>query len=458
MTKKAIGRSDLSDIQGIVLFSYSAVPDACYLHAFFPPEARPHAWLAGVLPLVTDSNRCAMGADRLNVAFTARGLARLGLDDGELMTFPRELLQGMGNPLRAHVNGDYGPNDPKTWEFGAPHQTELHAVLMLFSKDGAALAEHRAREAARLEAAGARVVHEDRGYAGPREHFGFADGIEQPHVMGSPRPRPSHADEVAAGEFVLGHENAYDEMPPSPRGKGGYDLGRNGSYLVYRKLAQDVPAFWRAMFDRATDTADPHVEQREAVALASKIVGRWPSGAPLVHHPDRDVGDAAYRRDFNFTEHDLDGTRCPLGAHIRRANPRDMLPPDAGASLKAVARHRLLRRGRSYGPRAPESLRERAIPDGVDRGLLFLAINASIRRQFEFIQQTWVNNPKFGGLYDERDPLVGNFEGPSQDFTVPCVPVRRRIQDLQQFVTTRGGGYFFVPGIHALGWLSTRAS
>lgn len=456
MTNKAIGRGDLSDIQGIVLFSYSAAPDACYLHVFFPPGARPRAWLAELLPLVTDSNRCAMGADRLNVAFAAPGLARLGLDDVELATFPRELLQGMGNPLRAHVNGDAGANAPATWEFGAPHQTAIHAVLMLFSKDEAALLELRARERARLDAHGAEVVHEDRGRIGDREHFGFADGIEQPHVMGSPRPRPSHADVVAAGEFVLGHMNAYDELPPSPRGAGGYALGRNGSYLVYRKLAQDVSSFWGAMFDRAADAADPHVEQREAVALASKIVGRWPSGAPLVHHPDRDVGDAAYRRDFNFTQHDPDGARCPFGAHIRRANPRDMLPPDAGASLKAVERHRLLRRGRSYGPRAPESLRERTKPDGVERGLLFLAINASIRRQFEFIQQTWVNNPKFGGLYDERDPLVGNFEGPSQDYTVPCHPVRRRIQDLEQFVTTRGGGYFFVPGIHALGWLSMR--
>ena len=87
---------------------------------------------------------------------------------------------------------------------------------------------------------------------------------------------------------------------------------------------------------------------------------------------------------------------------------------------------------------------------------MFLALNASFRRQFEFVQQTWVNNPKFGGLFDERDPLVGKVEKEGQHFSIPGDPARRRICGLSTFVAMRGGGYFFVPSLAALEWLSRR--
>lgn len=450
---------DLDDIQGFVLFSYAALPYACYLHAFFADgAATPNAWLGELSPEVTAAHARSVESDaKVNVALTSAGLARLGLDARELETFPRELQQGMGHPLRAHVLGDVGENAPEHWEVGGPSTKPVHALVLLFARDDDGLAALRAREIARIGAHGGEVVHEDDARITTHEHFGFADGIDQPHVAGSPRPRPAHHVEVPAGEFILGYENAYRELPPSPRGADAFDLGKNGTYLVYRKLAQDVSAFWSSMFAEAAKTtcdAGPDAEKREAVRLAARIVGRWPGGAPLVHHPDGDVGAGAYRKDFLFHESDPHGIACPLGAHVRRANPRDMLEPDPAASLKAVERHRLLRRGRSYGPPAPGGLRDRAKPDGHARGLLFLALNASIRRQFEFVQQTWINNPKFAGLYDERDPLAASIHEGEAHFTMPGVPVRSRVQGLPRFVTTKGGGYFFIPGRRAIAWLA----
>jgi len=453
----------LDDIQGLVLFAYAAQPCAAYLHLAIPEGggARACSWIRGMEPRVTCAHKPeASGGERLNVAFTWEGLAHLGLTERELGLFPREFRHGMANELRTRVLGDEGVHHPSTWELGGPKNPKVHALLMIFADDAPTLEASVARERETLHTHGIAVVHEDRGEIREREHFGFVDGIEQPHVVGSPRRRPPHSVEVAAGEFVLGYDNAYGEQPLVLRGDDATDFGENGSFLVYRKLAQDVAGFWRAMYERAETTGDPDADERAAIAIAARIVGRWPSGAPLVHYPDADVADGApHRADFAFVESgDPAGLRCPLGAHIRRANPRDMFPPDAESSLKSVARHRLLRRGRTYGPPPAARVRDRVHDDEVDRGLLFLAINASIRRQFEFIQQTWINSPKFAGLYDERDPLVATAKGGPACFTIQQSPVRKRLLGLPTFVTTRGGAYYFVPGRRALGWLAARSA
>jgi Dyp-type peroxidase family len=438
---------DTKEIQGIVLFSYAALCHARYLSISFEPDARPNAWLAELRHEVHCGHRSTHHhEERVHVAFTHAGLERLGLDKNELESFPRELKQGMGNPLRAHVLGD----DPSTWEFGAPHHATLHALVLLYAKTSEGIHASQERLAARLACFGGRIVHTDSAELRQPLHepFGFRDGIAQPHIKGSPRSRKSHELEVPAGEFVLGYPNAYGELPPSPKGKDGFDIGKNGSYLVYRKLRQDTSGFWQAMLDNAN--GDP----RAAMKLAASIIGRWPSGAPLVKYPDRDPGSSGATDDFTFYEDDPDGAKCPLGAHIRRANPRDMLPPAPKESTTAVERHRLLRRGRPYGPRAPTTPLAGAQAQAAERGLVFLVLNASFRRQFEFVQQTWINNPKFGGLYDERDPLVGNCGPTGQHFSMPGTPARRRLCDLQSFVTVRGGGYFFVPSLSTLEWMS----
>jgi Dyp-type peroxidase family len=446
---------DLPDIQGLVLFAYASLRHARYLHVSFrDPEARPNAWLAELRSEVHGALRPTRHHDeRVHVALTHPGLARLGLAEGELTTFPRELQQGMSDCLRARVLGDEGASDPSAWEMGGPRTPPLHALLLLFAKTEEGADALRDRLAARVAAHGGEVVHEDRAqiHAPMREPFGFRDGISQPHVAGSPRSPRSHESEVAAGEFILGYPNAYGEVPPSPQGLDGFDLGANGSYLVYRKLRQDTAEFWQCMLDRAS----PRGEPQAATRLASRIVGRWPSGAPLVRYPERDPGASGTSEDFAFAAEDPLGHACPLGAHIRRANPRDMLPPAPAESLTAVSRHRLLRRGRPYGPPPEATPIASANEKAAERGLVFVALNTSLRRQFEFVQQTWLNNPKFASLDDERDPLVGNAPD-GQSFTLQGTPARRRVTGLSTFVTVRGGGYFFIPGLRALAWLARR--
>ncbi|MBS2019249.1 MAG: Dyp-type peroxidase [Deltaproteobacteria bacterium] len=459
---------ELEDIQGIVLFAYATLAHAAYVHVTFPPDARvrPNAWLAKVAADVAGADvRTGKHGEKINVALTAEGLTRMGLTKKELESFPRELQQGMGHDLRAHVLGDEGENHPDTWEVGGPKTRPVHALLMLFAHEEEALTTLRQREAARAADYGGEVVHVDEARIQDREHFGFADGIEQPHVAGSPRKRPEHFVEVPAGEFILGYPNAYGELPPMPRGGDDFPIGRNGTFLVYRKLRQDVSTFWSWMLENAARDRDhdgspddpPEVVERRAVHTAARMVGRWPSGAPLVHHPLADVPEGTpYQEDFGFAKLDPDGIRCPLGAHIRRANPRDMLLPGPTESMKAVQRHRLLRRGRPYGPPPPESITEKARPDGAERGLVFVVLNASIRRQFEFVQQTWINNSKFAGLYDERDPLVATVHDANAQMTIQACPVRSKLQGIPRFVTMRGGAYFFLPGRKALAWIAAR--
>ena len=450
---------DLCDIQGIVLYGYGALPRARYVHIAFADEgSKPDVWLSELRHEVHGAARGSRHLDdRINIAFTHRGLARFVLTNSELASFPRELQQGMNDGLRAHVLGDVDESDPKEWEFGGPGHAPIDALLLLYAKTEDALLALRDRLVARLEQLGGTVVHEDSAELRDPLHepFGFRDGIGQPHVAGSPRTKGANEVEVPAGEFVLGYPNAYSELPPSPCGADGFDIGKNGSYLVYRKLRQDTSGFWQCMLDRAEPSGDP----RAATKLASSMVGRWPSGAPLVKYPDFDPGAGSAKDDFEFFEDDPEGTKCPLGAHIRRANPRDMLPPSQDESRKAVGRHRLLRRGRPYGPRATGTPNERAKSDGAERGLVFLALNTSFRRQFEFVQQTWVNNPKFGGLYDERDPVAASIvDAGGQRYSIPNEPARRRVAGLPKFVTLRGGGYFYVPGLRALEWLAQGAA
>jgi deferrochelatase/peroxidase EfeB len=196
-------------------------------------------------------------------------------------------------------------------------------------------------------------------------------------------------------------------------------------------------------------------DRERAVWLAAKCVGRWPSGAPLVRSPDHD--DPAWSKDNAFTySADREGFACPIGAHIRKANPRDSLEPGPKQSLMATNRRRILRRGRAYGPPlAPfehEAQRQ-------ERGLLFICLNTNIRRQFEFIQQSWLNNEKFAGLSADQDPIVGDqLPGVGSTFTIPQRPLRRRLVGIERFVEVRGGAYLFLPSRSALRYLSQAPS
>jgi deferrochelatase/peroxidase EfeB len=242
----------------------------------------------------------------------------------------------------------------------------------------------------------------------------------------------------------------------------------NGTFVVYRQLQQNVAGFWRYLQSesvRVKNVADP----KFMIWLAAKMVGRWPSGAPLAAAP---VHDDPQLRDFDeflYAEHDPRGLACPLGAHIRRTNPRDFVRAAAPLeSLHMTSRHRLLRRGKPYGPdlfdltvldHPNDAASLRIIldmeDDGRSRGIHLFCINTSIKSQFEFVQQAWVNNPHFNGLSGNRDPLIGdNDTAGDSSMHVPHQPVSLITDPLPRFVTVRGGAYLFMPGLRALRFLA----
>jgi Dyp-type peroxidase family len=280
--------------------------------------------------------------------------------------------------------------------------------------------------------------------AGGVEHFGYADGFAQPAIEGSDAPeRPGQGAPrkggwrpIRAGEFVLGYPDEEGVLPAAPPPD---ELSRNGSYLVYRKLHQDVAAF------RSRLAAAAALSGRDEEWLAAKIVGRWRDGTPVDASPDRPdprvAGDDGRNNAFDYRS-DPDGMRCPVGAHVRRANPRLGVPFEG----KLVNRHRLVRRGIPYGDPLPAG----ADDDGADRGVVFMCLQASLARQFEFVQSQWMNDGNVFRLGDDQDVLLGAHDGsgPSKMTIQGRPPVF--LGPLERVVTLRGGEYYFTPGVNGL--------
>ncbi|MCC6646969.1 MAG: Dyp-type peroxidase [Polyangiaceae bacterium] len=444
-----------ADLQAIVASGFGDRGAARYVfvraRAGSTPEEVRAELAARALPHVVsiESNKPHAFAQ---LAFGPGGLRAIGLDDEELDTFPREFVQGMAHPERARVNGDRVDE----WHLGRGGLDVLIAVFA--GSDGAALALERAMldGARHLERACEPLVASR--LPDQTEHFGFRDGVSQPSILGVHGDPRGPERPVPTGEFVMGYENVYGQLPAAPslspaRGvglpesrvsPGRRDLGDGGAYLVLRKLEQDVFA-WRAWLREASRPLAGYVADPEAY-LGAKVVGRWASGAPLVTCPRADDPAHATKNDFDY-DLDLSGLACPRGAHIRRTNPRGALPPSPPRSRAAVETRRLVRRGRPYGPPAGDA------PDGEARGLVFVCLCANLARQFEFVQQTWVEGVKFDGGWSEDDPLVGARRAGADRFTIPRDPVRYAPRGLPRFVTARGGGYFFLPGMDRLRWL-----
>ena len=490
---------ELRDVQGLVARSFNGLGHAHYVPVRLPADAAAaRAWVGRMAEVVTPgdvrSGEVMKAGVARSIGFTPQGLARLGLDDETLRTFSSEFRDGMTTSYKQRVMGDDGDSAPEHWAWGGTRNEPVHGMVFLFANDRqrlqALVDEERARATAysvTLDAPLDSVMLND-----DKEHFGFHDGIAQPRVAGFRKPddgespAPTESD-IPPGEVVLGYVNAYGQLPDSPSVPATeaarallppapvdtddpaaplrMDLGRNGSYVVFRQLEQHVKAFWSYLDEQARQDAD------RRKLLGAKIVGRWPNGAPLVRHPDQEpeTFDRATANDFMYSGEwdDLRGDKCPLGAHIRRTNPRDGMAPGPAGSLLVADRHRLLRRGRAYGEPVTTSFDPAEIlasdkPD-TGRGLHFICFNTDLGRQFEFVQSTWVNSMKFDGLYRDADPLIGPHVDPAAsphpeevtDFTMQRCPVRHRVKGLPRFVTTVGGAYLFMPGLKALRYLAS---
>jgi Dyp-type peroxidase family len=445
-----------------------------------------------------------LSATWVNIAFTFVGLRKLTPAAALAPSaggFPFGAFRA-GIAARSEAIGD--PSDPASaghvsrWKIGGPGR-EPDALLIVASDlremidveiatlFSLPVAKQLTTPGA-LAAHGLELLHEETGAPLPQrghEHFGFRDGISQPGVRGRLSeedgfitPRLLTRDDplanaygklgqllIAAGEFIVGYRRQHDQdllasldpLPAQP------DWTRNGSFLVFRRLRQDVAKFRRFLIAAAANLASkPGWEGATPERLAALLVGRWPSGAPVLRTPAADNpalgADDFANNHFLFIEDspsatvvhegatitvpgakaDSSGHVCPFAAHIRKANPRD-ISSESGSSLT----RRLLRRGSPYGPPFPDGATE---DDGQDRGLLFLAYTASIESTFEVLQKAWANQidqPEPGG----HDAIIGQ---------AGAEPQRRRtiilnrpgqpsveLPLLDEWVIPTGGGYFF---------------
>jgi Dyp-type peroxidase family len=436
---------DVNDIQGNVLRGYT-YPTAAYIFLRVDDVARGKALLDRMLSRITTGAHWEKPPPAaIQVAFTYAGLERLGVPSETLATFPEAFREGMA--ARAAQLGDRGPAAPANWESGLG-TGEAHVLVTVWAEDNAQLEAVRSElRDVGAQAAASTVVNETRAEALPegRDHFGFFDGIAQPAVLGSGmegRPGDGQPDgaggwrDVATGEFLLGYPDEDGALPDAPAAP----FDRNSTFVVYRKLHTDVAAFRRFLAEQGARYPGG------ADLLAAKIVGRWADGTPLAvspQAPDPSIpGDPARINAFTYVD-DPQGFRCPHGSHIRRANPREGQGFFEG---RLSNRHRIVRRGRPYGPPLPEGTLE---DDGRDRGLVFVCFNADIWRQFETIQALWIDDGDPFGLGPDKDPLIGEPHGTEGKMTIQGTPPFFA-SPLPRFVTMRGGEYLFQPSIAAL--------
>lgn len=474
-------RLELSEIQAFLFKDYKEMGCSKYYLMQVKEATAAKKFLSSIADNITHANAVA-NETCLNIGFTSKGLMALGYNNEENMhTFSREFREGMVSPHRQRLLGDFDSSDPSKWQWGGPANERVDLIMMVFGKNESIADDYFQRLRQKFEP-GFSVIHilDGKPLPNDREHFGFRDGISQPVIKGSDVTPAGNNDDINPGEFVLGYKNEYNIYPDAPllkvpqgkpelltdnpdgyedrvTGKPFKDLGRNGTYFVLRQLEQNVNGYW-SFIKKQTIDEHGNTNNEEATKIAAKMMGRWPGGAPLVKHPDRDPGVDSDDNSFRYTKEDRDGEKCPFGSHIRRTNPRDHFeesPP--GISLKLTRRHRIMRRVRSYGEDFIGSAENHRTNGEV--GLLFGCFNANISKQFEFIQYTWANSPKFKKLYDDPDPIIGVREYPAagvkQNFTIPQKTVNKVIPDLQRFVTVKGGAYFFFPSVTVLKFLAT---
>ncbi len=419
----------------------------------------------------------------MNVALTHPGLAALGVGEVELSQFPEAFRQGMA--ARAGLLGDVDDSAPTNWVGPFASRDGVHGLLILAADSPDALERLARSHTQRMAANGVGVVFDDTGRVREdqpgHEHFGFRDSVSQPGIRGvTRRQNPANNEQglpgqelLWPGEFVIGYptqipkadpnaEEKGENQNPGPRSRSGPAWTVDGSYLVFRRLRQDVPGFHRMLAQGAAEQG-VSVEQ-----FGAKLVGRYPSGAPLERTDDqplrfdpskgdpsekqRSILDANRINNFEFGD-DADGELVPRAAHIRKAYPRDSRTPTGGEADTQT--HRIIRRGIPYGA----SFRQGApngSPEGgdADRGLLFLGYQASLERQFEFVMSQWFNKTDHPERGDGHDPVISQVRR-TKEFRLPGG--RPAHLTMQPFIFTTGGGYFFQPSISALRMLSSPA-
>ena len=473
---------DLADIQGFVLRGYSMPMVRHFLLAVgAPSQARRQLgrlvsgdesetpqittaedWHVGFAPGPGDNPADAPRRTPdycLNIGITWLGLIALEVQERvPKLSFKSFGAFVEGAAERAELVGDTGESSPENWigGFGTGNDhvlVTLHAIspeamatysdrlITWFSERGAF------REIWRQD--GMALMEMQNGQPVPtfKVHFGYTDGLTTPTIRGGPESyQPDHQQPCEPWLFVL-REDAGNYVVPEPRA-----LGRNGSFAVFKKVETDVVGF-EDFLQSNRDKIDPEL-------LAAKLCGRWRNGVPLALSPETDspAGGISPEQlnDFEYVASDgagdPKGIRCPVGAHIRRVNPRGQPVVGQGRPGGSNNSHRLIRRGMPYGPTYDPGKPH----DGVERGMLFHFIGSNIENQYEFVLRRWVNDSEFAGgvRLDPRskDALVGTQDPAESIFVIPQAGGRPPIEvtGFSSFVTTRAAAYVFLPSITAV--------
>jgi Dyp-type peroxidase family len=438
----------------------------------------------------------------VNIAFSCRGIEKLGAGTGEQFgeqSFRQGLAERstyLGDPTdRSH------PGHRSRWRVGGPHN-EADILVIVASDTKAGLEEEVKEIRSSAQSSGLELIFEQCGETLPghlrgHEHFGFKDGVSQPAIRGrmaesrdfiTPRYLIARKDDpgdqlpviyarpgqplVWPGQFLLGEPRQSPEIPGAVAtvATDFPSWAARGSYLVCRRLNQDVAAFWNFVAEAASRVGVPTIK------LAATLVGRWPSGAPMLRTPASDdaalAGDPFANNHFIYDDDsrpaslreipgyagdhfaqakaDMLGAVCPHFAHVRKTNPRDSAT-DLGKFDDTLMRL-ILRRGIPFGAPVVGVKRPSTELLAQERGLMFLCYGATIEDQFEFITRRWINSsmhPNFGG----HDPIIGQRDQRGDRTRFIALPTATGTVQLTldaEWVTPTGGGYFFAPPIAAL--------
>ncbi|MGL1889231.1 MAG: hypothetical protein OCD76_22145 [Reichenbachiella sp.] len=515
---------DRHDVQGIILSNYNQLGyyKARYLFFKFNNSNQARDMLGELNELVTtgapwksdveNSDAVDWPDATTNVSFTYDGLKKLGVPVHTLQSFPDEFIIGMRG--RRDILGDDDSSSPEKWDkvwhqeihlfvaITAPNDDQLEnkydEVVAISDKyDGVELlgghAKAKGQDSSYYQEASA--LYDEQGQPTDKEHFGYSDGISNPFFKGmtsldgdligggkkSSKDKNGYGDPLKestwepleTGEFVLGYKDEADEWPVAPFPPL---MSRNGSFLVYRKLHENIASFNSYVKEKGKNYPGGEEE------LSAKFAGRWKNGVPITSFPDEsEANKLAERRSlalhqmavaktpeekilaqkeylevnkhftgFDYND-DIEGAKCPVGAHTRRVNPRGSLEFGADGAFETPSaladRRRIIRRGLPYGP-------SDATDDQGEHGIIFMTIQANIKRQFEFVQQQWVNYGNDFKLANDKDVLLGNHHDGQGRAVIQGDPKTGKcphfLNEMPRFVDTRGGDYFFIPSLTAL--------
>lgn len=487
---------DRANVQGGILSPYPDTSHGGLLLLQFATPAALAAFL-NVLQVTSEADDLPERPFTTNIAFTIEGLRQAGLSDDEVRSLPDEFVQGMER--RAGLLGDVRWNHPRRWRLPASNwalgidapdlreddptpridMSAVHAILQLrlLTKDALTTADARAplmAEMKRLVAVdGVRPLsiqwmQRQRDASGAvQDHFGFRDGSSNP-VLCRSQAGTRYSNQVHLGEILCGYPNLADEKGPfGDETKRVHMLLRDGSFMALRKLRQDVEELEEVLYRTTREATDAAVAGAPALTretLLAKMMGRWPTGHPKaglpltpVPPPDQEMND------FNY-DYDTQGL-CPFHAHIRRANPRMRITPADGG----VRPPRIVRRGMSYGPPVkPDDSQAAKNALQQERGLIFMAYNASLGEQFEVVQRWLAGGNSSGSYSGESDPLLGlaepgrlrhfRFDHGGQTVRMALDGSDRLHDEPRPFVRLEWGTYLFAPSKKALASLQQWAA